>query len=44
MSNRYTLSSFLGEDIALPEAVAHWKAFVLDTVLRKVHSTGRAAA
>jgi AcrR family transcriptional regulator len=43
MSNRYTLSSFLGEDIASPEAVAHWKDFVLDTVPRKLDPTGRPA-
>ncbi|MBU0747912.1 MAG: TetR family transcriptional regulator [Gammaproteobacteria bacterium] len=35
-SNRYTLSAFLGEDIDLPEAVAHWDDFMIDVVLRTV--------
>lgn len=37
-SNRYTLSAFLGEDIDLPEAVAHWDEFMIDTVLRTVRA------
>ena len=37
MSNRHTLSAFLGENIDAPAAVAQWKAFVLDTVLRVVN-------
>lgn len=36
MSNRYTLSAFLGENIDAPEAVAQWKSFVTDTVFRVV--------
>jgi TetR/AcrR family transcriptional regulator, upper aerobic nicotinate degradation pathway regulator len=36
MSNRHTLSAFLGEDLETPEAVAHWKHFVTETVLRTV--------
>jgi hypothetical protein len=35
-SNRYTLSAFLGEDLSQPEAVAHWEAFVKQSVLRTV--------
>lgn len=37
MSNRHTLSAFLGESLEAPEAVAHWKEFVIDTVLRTVN-------
>jgi hypothetical protein len=36
MSNRHTLSAFLGEDLEAPEALAHWEEFVIDTVLRVV--------
>ena len=36
MSNRYTLSAFLGEDLLAPDAVEHWERFVIDTVLRAV--------
>ena len=36
MSNRHTLSAFLGEDLETPEALAHWEAFVIDSVLRTV--------
>lgn len=36
VSNRHTLSAFLGENIDAPQAVAHWKAFVLDSVMRVV--------
>jgi len=38
VSNRYTLSAFLGEALDRPEAVAHWEAFVLDSVLRVVRA------
>jgi len=37
MSNRYTLSAFLGEKIDAPQAVAQWKYFVIDTVFRVVN-------
>jgi hypothetical protein len=37
MSNRHTLSAFLGEKIDAPQAVAQWKSFVLDTVFRVVN-------
>jgi AcrR family transcriptional regulator len=36
MSNRFTLSAFMGEDLQAPEAVQHWQNFVTDTVLRAV--------
>ena len=36
LSNRYTLSSFLGEALDAPEALAHWEAFVIDAVHRTV--------
>ena len=36
MSNRHTLTTFLGEPLETPEAVARWEAFVIDTVLRSV--------
>jgi AcrR family transcriptional regulator len=36
MSNRYTLSAFMGEDLQTPEAVQQWQDFVTDTVLRTV--------
>ncbi len=36
LSNRYTLSSFLGENLEAPAALAHWEAFVIDAVRRAV--------
>lgn len=36
LSNRHTLSAFLGEKLESPEALAHWQAFVIDAVLRNV--------
>ena len=36
LSNRFTLSSFLGENLEAPEALAHWEAFVIDAVRRTV--------
>ena len=36
ISNRHTLSAFLGENLEAPEAVAHWEGFVAETVLRTV--------
>ncbi|WP_225781957.1 TetR family transcriptional regulator [Xenophilus sp. Marseille-Q4582] len=41
MSNRYTLTSFLGEPLESPEAVAHWEAFVIETVMRTVRQDDR---
>lgn len=36
MSNRYTLSAFLGENLQTPEAIAAWQSFISSTVLRNV--------
>ena len=36
LSNRFTLSSFLGEDLQAPAALAHWETFIIDAVLRTV--------
>jgi AcrR family transcriptional regulator len=36
MSNRYTLSAFLGERIDTPDAVAAWECFVIDSVMRLI--------
>ena len=43
MSNRFTLSAFLGENLEAPEALAHWKEFVIDAVLRTVNPLHKAA-
>ena len=34
ISNRHTLSAFLGEDLQAPVALAEWQAFIITTVLR----------
>ncbi|MFI5444215.1 TetR family transcriptional regulator [Polaromonas sp. UC242_47] len=39
ISNRHTLSAFLGEDLQAPEALAEWQAFIISTVLRTVMTT-----
>ena len=36
LGNRYTLSSFLGENLEAPAALAHWEAFIVDAVQRTV--------
>lgn len=36
ISNRYTLSAFLDEDIKSSAAVEHWQEFIVDTVLKTV--------
>ena len=36
LSNRFTLSAFLGEALEAPEALAHWEAFLIDAVMRTV--------
>ena len=36
ISNRHTLSAFLGEDLQTPEAMADWQTFITSTVLRTV--------
>ncbi len=34
LSNRFTLSAFLGEALERPAALAHWESFLIDAVLR----------
>ena len=36
LSNRYTLSAFLGEALEEPAALAHWQQFITDAVQRTV--------
>lgn len=36
LSNRYTLSSFLGEDLAAKESLDHWESFITSAVIRQV--------
>jgi TetR/AcrR family transcriptional regulator, upper aerobic nicotinate degradation pathway regulator len=36
LSNRFTLSAFLGEELETPKALAHWEGFLIDAVLRTV--------
>lgn len=36
LSNRFTLSAFLGEPLEDPAALAHWQQFITDAVLRTV--------
>ncbi len=36
LSNRYTLSAFLGEDLGAPESLAHWEMFITSAVIRQV--------
>ena len=36
LSNRFTLSAFLGEPLESPEALAHWEGFLIDSVVRTV--------
>jgi len=36
LSNRYTLSAFLGEPLDRPDKLAHWEAFIIDAVQRTV--------
>ena len=36
MSNRYTLSAFLGENLQTPEAIEAWQSFISNTVMRSV--------
>ena len=38
-SNRFTLSSFLGENLETAEAIAHWESFTIDAVLRSTRAT-----
>jgi AcrR family transcriptional regulator len=36
LSNRFTLAAFLGEELETPAALAHWEAFLIDSVMRTV--------
>lgn len=36
MSNRYTLSAFLGENLQTAQAIESWRAFISSTVMRNV--------
>jgi len=40
MSNRYTLSAFLGQRIDTPEAVQEWERFITECVLRAIRADG----
>ena len=40
LSNRYTLSAFLGENLEEPAALAHWHGFIAGAVLRTVAREG----
>ena len=42
LSNRYTLSAFLGEALEAPSALAHWETFLIEAVLRTVAPVARA--
>lgn len=44
MSNRHTLSAFLGEDLETPEALQHWESFAIDSVMRVVAPASLAPA
>ena len=44
LSNRFTLSAFLGQPLESPEALAHWEAFLIESVLRTVAAEPVAAA
>ncbi len=43
LSNRYTLSAFLGEELETPPALAHWEAFLIEAVMRTVKPSAVAA-
>ena len=43
LSNRFTLSAFLGEALESAEALAHWEAFLIESVLRTVAAEPAAA-
>ena len=43
LSNRFTLSAFLGEALESAEALAHWEGFLIESVLRTVAAAPAAA-
>jgi AcrR family transcriptional regulator len=42
VSNRFTLSAFLGEELDTPRAFAYWHGFITDAVLRTIAATPKA--
>ena len=40
-SNRFTLSSFLAENLDSPEAISHWEEFCIDSIFRTVLADGQ---
>ena len=44
LSNRFTLSAFLGQKLDAADALAHWEDFMIDAVLRTVAATPAAPA
>jgi AcrR family transcriptional regulator len=44
LSNRHTLSAFLGEDLGAAESLAHWEEFITGAVIRQVSSDSAIAA
>ena len=44
LSNRFTLSAFLGEALESADALAHWEAFLIESVLRTVAAAPNAAS
>lgn len=44
LSNRFTLSAFLGENLEDPQALAHWERFLIESVLRNVSASPPAMA
>ena len=36
LSNRFTLSAFLGEELETAQALAHWEGFLIESVMRTV--------
>ena len=44
LSNRFTLSAFLGEDLGAPAELAHWEQFITAAVIRQVSIVADPAA
>ena len=44
LSNRFTLSAFLGQTLDAADALAHWEGFMIDAVLRTVAASPAAPA
>jgi hypothetical protein len=43
LSNRHTLSAFLGENLVARPALEHWRGFIIDMVLRSIAATPQTA-